>query len=329
MQADKSQQRLKRVLAYGVVALFFLALPAFLSPYGEQVMTRFLIFALFAMSYNIVFGYTGLLSLGHAAFFGTGGYVVGLLKLHYDLDLFWLSAPLGILVATFIAALFGIIALRLSGIYFLLVTLALGQMMFSLAWKVKWLNSPGIQGIVGIPLPNLGIQGFTLNMTGVYYLTLIFLTISGVLLYRLVGSPFGLALVGIREGESRMEALGYNTWLYKYAVFVISAAFAGIAGVLFSYYNSFIDPNHLGLGTSLLPMIMAIMGGLGTFLGPLIGAAAFIFVETYASIVSPLRWPLMLGGLLILTIMFARDGIYVYMLRLLGKVWHGYGSIKS
>jgi len=328
MQADKNQQELIRLLAFGIMALFFVVMPAFLSSYGEQVMTRFLIFALFAMSYNIIFGYTGLLSLGHAIFFGAGGYVVALLKLRYDVDLFWVSAPLGVVIAASIAALFGIIALRLSGIYFLLVTLALGQMMYSLAWKVKWLNSPGVQGIVGIPFPNLGM-GFTLNMTGVYYLALIFLTISAALLYRLVGSPFGLGLIGIREGESRMEALGYNTWLFKYFAFVISGAFAGIAGVLFSYYNSFIEPNHLGISTSLLPMIMAIMGGLGTFMGPLIGAAVFIFVETYASIVSPLRWPLMLGGLLILTIMFARDGIYVYMLWILRKMRYGYGSTKS
>jgi branched-chain amino acid transport system permease protein len=320
---------LTAVLPYLGGALVLGISPSFLSTYGEGLMTRFLIFALFAMSYNVVFGYAGLLSLGHAAFFGAGGYTVAILKLRYGVDLFWISAPLGVVVATLIAALFGIIALRAFGIYFLLVTFALGQMLYSLAWNVKWLSSPGMQGITGIPLPNLAIPGFTLNTTWFYYMVLIFFAISFVLLYRLVRSPYGLALVGIREDESRMKALGYDTWLYKYTAFVISGAFAGIAGVLFTYYNFFVSPNHLGIITSFLPMVMAIMGGLGTFLGPVVGAAVFIFVETFASILSPQRWPLILGGLFVLTIMFAREGIGVYLWRLLTKVSHATGSVKG
>jgi branched-chain amino acid transport system permease protein len=254
---------------------------------------------------------------------------VALLKLHYDVDLFWISAPLGVLLATFTAALFGIIALRASGIYFLLVTFALGQMLYSLAWNVKWLNSKGMQGITGITLPDLAIPGLILDTTWYYYLVLIFFTVSLVMLYRLVCSPYGHALVGIREDEARMEAIGYNTWLYKYTAFVISGAYAGIAGVLFSYYNFFVSPNHLGIGTSFLPMVMAIMGGLGTFFGPVVGAMAFIFVENYASILAPQRWPLILGALFVLTIMFARDGIGVYLWNLLTKVNRRYGSIRN
>ena len=330
MVAPKQQtdrDRLRSAMPY--VALILVIMPFILSTYWEGLMTRFLIFALFAMSYNVVFGYAGLLSLGHAAFFGAGGYTVAILKLHYNVDLFWISAPLGVLVATFTAALFGIIALRASGIYFLLVTFALGQMLYSLAWNVKWLNSKGMQGITGIPLPDLAIPGFTLNTTWFYYMVLIFFLISAVLLYRLVRSPYGLALVGIREDESRMEAVGYNTWLYKYTAFVISGSFAGIAGVLFVYYNFFVSPNHLGIITSFLPMVMAIMGGLGTFLGPVVGAAVFIFVENFASIFSPQRWPLILGGLFVLTILFAREGIGVYLWRLWIGVSHRFGSSKS
>ena len=236
---------------------------------------------------------------------------------------------LGVLVATLIASLFGLIALRASGIYFLLVTFALGQMLYSLAWNVKWLNSKGMQGITGIGLPDLGIPGFMLDPLSYYYMVFFFFVISFLLLYRMVRSPFGLALVGIREGESRMEAVGYNTWLFKYTAFVISGAFAGLAGVLFSYYNFFVSPNHLGIATSFLPMVMAIMGGLGTLLGPVVGATVFIFVENFASILSPQRWPLVLGTLFVLTIMFAREGIGVYLWRLWTKVTHGYGSAKS
>ena len=327
---DRGQDRwISRGAPYILGTLVLLVTPLFLDTYGQGLMTRFLIFALFAMSFNIVFGYAGLMSLGHAAFFGAGGYTVALLKLHYDLNLFWISAPLGILVATLIAALFGVIALRASGIYFLLVTFALGQMLYSLAWNVKWLNSKGMQGITGICLPDLGIPGFTLDTIWFYYLVLIFFLLSCVLLYRLVISPFGLALVGIREGEPRMEAVGYNTWYLKYASFVVSGAFAGLAGVLFAYYNFFVSPNHLGIATSFLPMVMAIMGGLGTFLGPVVGAAVFIFVENFASILSPQRWPLVLGALFVLTIMFAREGIGVYLWRLWTRWGLNYGSVKD
>jgi len=317
------------VVPYVIGILILLIVPLFLSTYWIGLVTRFLIFALFAMSYNIVFGYTGLLSLGHAAFFGTGGYVIALLHLHYNVNLFWISLPLGVLIPTFTAALFGLIALRVSGIYFLLVTFALGEMLYSLAWNVKWLNSRGMQGITGITLPDLAILAFTMDRTWYYYLVLIFFIISFILLNRLVRSPFGIALVGIREDESRMKAVGYNTWLYKYLAFVISGAFAGIAGMLFSYYNYFVSPKHLGISTSFLPMVMAILGGLGTFLGPVIGALVFIFVENFASIFSPQRWPLILGGLFVVIIMFARDGIGVYLWRILKKMERRLGSIKS
>lgn len=314
---------------YVGAALIFVLIPFFLSTYEEGLMTRFLIFALFAMSYNVVFGYAGLLSLGHAAFFGAGGYTVALLKLHYNVELFWISAPLGVLVATITAALFGFIALRASGIYFLLVTFALGQMLYSLTWNVKWFSSPGMQGITGIPLPDLAIPGFALDTTSFYYVVLFFFGISFLLLYRLVRSPYGRALVGIREDESRMEAVGYDTWLYKYTAFVISGAFAGIAGVLFTYYNFFVSPNHLGIMTSFLPMVMAIMGGLGTLLGPVVGAGVFIFVENFSSIYFPARWPLVLGGLFVLTIMFAREGLGVYLWRLWARASHRHERIKS
>ncbi len=324
-----SRRRAVRAILFVMVGIILLINPFFLSAYGQGVMTRFLCFALFAMSYNVVFGYTGLLSLGHAAFFGAGGYVVGVLKLRYDITLFWIGFPLGLLMSTVTAALFGIIALRATGIYFLLVTFALGQMLYSLAWNVKWLCSPGMNGITGIPLPDLGIPGVTLNSISFYYIVLGFFLISALLLYRLVRSPYGLALVGIREGESRMKAIGYNTWLYKWMAFLITGFFAGVAGILFTYYNFFISPKHLGISTSFLPMVMSILGGLGTFLGPVIGAAIYILVETFSSTALPERWPLILGGLFIVTIMFARKGIWEYLLRFWAETSFRDGSTKS
>ena len=314
---------------YVAVGIILIVVPAFLSSYIQGVMTRFLIFALFSVGYNLIFGYLGLPSLGHAAYFGTGGYVVAVLKLHYGTDLFWLGAPLGIVIATITAALLGPIALRVSGLYFLLVTFALGQLLFSIAWNVKWLNSPGMQGIAGLSFPTFASDGWALNSTSYYYLVLLITVVCILLLRKIVNSPFGCALVGIREGEGRMRALGYNVWLYKYIAFVLSGAFSGVSGVLFAYYNYMIDPNHLGVGTSFLPMCMAIIGGMGTLLGPVLGSAIIIFVELVASIMTPDRWPLILGGIFVLAIMFAREGIGAYLWTLGKKAGWFCGSTEA
>lgn len=326
---EPGQSKWIQLSLYFAVAAILVILPLFLSSYTQGVMTRFLVFALFSAGYNLVFGYLGLPSLGHAAYFGAGGYAIAVLKLHYGTDLFWVGAPLGILTATLIAALFGLIALRVSGLYFLLVTFALGQLLFSVAWNVKWLNSPGMQGIAGLAFPSFGIAGLTLNSTSFYYLVLLITALCIFSLHKIVSSPFGHALVGIREGEGRMRALGYNTWLYKYIAFIISGAFSGVAGVLFAYYNYMIDPNHLGVGTSFLPMCMAIIGGMETLLGPVFGAAVIICVELVASIMTPDRWPLILGGIFVLAIMFAREGIGVYLVKLGKRAGWLYGSIKG
>jgi branched-chain amino acid transport system permease protein len=318
--------RILKVCPYLSMAVFLIIVPILFSTYIQTVATRFLIFGLFAMGYNLAFGYTGLLSLGHAAFFGAGGYTIAVLNLRYSSDLFWIGAPLGILIATLIAVVFGFVALRVSGIYFLLVTFALGQLLFSVAWNVKWLNSPGMQGISGLSLPSLSLSGINLSTTSFYYLVLLISAISFFLLYRVVNSPFGRALVGIREGEARMQSLGYNTWLYKYLAFVVSGIFSGVAGVLFGYYNYLISPTHLGVGTSFLPMVMTIIGGIGTLLGPVIGAALIVFVEHFASILIPARWPLVLGGMFVLAIMFTREGIGVYLWKLWNKMSNRYGS---
>ena len=322
--AQEADSELKQWNWFGFAPFFsaiilLVILPIFVSSYIHGVMTRFLIFALFSAGYNLVFGYLGLPSLGHAAYFGAGGYVIAVLKLHYDFDLFWICFPLGILVASLIAALFGVMALRVSGLYFLLVTFALGQLLFSVAWNVKWLNSPGMQGIAGLSFPTFGLNQWVLNSISFYYVVLLISIICILLLRKIVNSPFGHALVGIREGEDRMRALGYNTWLYKYIAFVISGAFSGAAGVLFAYYNYMIDPNHLGVGTSFLPMCMAIIGGMGTLLGPVLGSAIIISVELIASILTPDRWPLILGGIFVISIMFAREGVGGYLAALLKK----------
>jgi branched-chain amino acid transport system permease protein len=304
-------------------------LPAVLPSYVQSIWTKFLIFAIFATSFDLIYGHAGLLSLGHAAFFGAGGYAVGVLMLHSGINSFWIGAPVGILVAALMAAIFGIISLRVSGMYFLLVTFAMAQLLYSVAWNWLWLNSPGMQGIAGIPLPDLGIPSFTWNTIYFYYLVLIIFAICFYLVYRIMNSPFGYALRGIRESELRMQSLGYNTWLYKFIIFVITGAFAGVAGVLFAYFNRLISPVYLGVGTSFLPMCMVIIGGSGTLIGPVIGAMVIIFVEYFSSLFTPERWPLILGGAFVLVIMYARGGITTYLSPFWKQMGYRYGSVKS
>jgi branched-chain amino acid transport system permease protein len=283
------------------------------------MLTKIFIFAIFAMSLDLIWGYTGLFSLGHAAFFGVGGYTSGILILRYGVESFWLTAPLGILMAAIFAAIFGIVALRVSGLYFLMVTFALGQLLFSVAWQ--WFHmTGGAFGLKGIPPPNIGIQGFKWDTTSWYYFVFLFLIACYFLLYRVLNSPFGHALQGIREGEPRMRALGYNTWLYKYVAFIIAGLFAGVAGVLFAHWNMLISPRHLGIVTSSLGLFFVIIGGAGTLFGPVIGAAVVILLEFYSSIYTPARWPLILGALFIVTVMFLPGGIAPFLINLWKKV---------
>lgn len=324
------QGQLIRFAPYIIGGVILVILPAVMPSYIQGMFTKFIIFALFATTYDLAYGHTGLFSLGHAVFFGAGGYAVALLMFHYGIDSFWIGAPLAIVVAAVVAAIFGLIALRTSGLYFLLVTFALGQLAFSVAWNVDWLNQPGIQGLVkGLSRPDLGIPWFSWSIISFYYFVLIIFLVCFFLVYRIINSPFGHALRGIRESEPRMLSLGYNTWLYKYMALIITGAFAGVAGMLFVYHNNIIYPAHLAVGVSFLPMVMVILGGSGTLAGPIIGALVVVFVEYFASLLTPERWPLILGAIFVIAVMYARGGISIHLSRLWKRVSYRYGSIKS
>lgn len=302
-----------------IILFLLLILPALAPTHVQGIMVKFLIYAIFAISYDFVFGYAGLLSLGHAAFFGTGGYVAAVLSLHWENNLFWLGMPLGVILAAIIAAVFGLIALRVSGTYFLLLTFALAQLLYSVSWNVRWLNSSGMQGIANISLPGLGFA-FEWNNLRFFYFALVIFGICLYLLKRITDSPFGHALVGIREGDIRMRVLGYNVWFFKYLAYIISGTFAGVAGVLFAYFNRFISPAQFSIGTSFLPMVMAIIGGRGTLYGAVIGAAIVVFVEYFASLFTPERWPLILGAIFVVSIMYFREGVGVFLVKNWKKV---------
>ena len=317
---QSSPQQLVRFAPLIVTGILLVILPLILPGYMQSLMTRMLIFAIFAMSLDLIFGYTGLISLGHAAYFGVSAYTVGLLMVRYDVELFWLGAPAAILASAFVAGVFGIIALRVTGLYFILVTFALGQLLFSVTFSVGWLTTAGTEGVTGIGRPDLGFLDVAWNNQSYFYLVAVVFAICGFILYRIVNSPFGAALQGIRENEPRMRALGYNTWLYQYLAFVIAGAFAGVAGVFFAYHNGIIAPANVGFLMSGLVMFMVIIGGVATLYGAVFGAVGITLLQFYAADYTPERWPLILGGVFIVSVMFARQGFGVYLYKLWKRV---------
>lgn len=203
----------------GIIGCLILSsLPFILSSYGLSLIIQILIFGLLAMSLNILIGYAGLVPFNHATYFGVSAYTVGIL-LTKGFSNFWISLIVGISIATFLAMLLGLLVLRSSGPYFLMVTLALGQMIFALAWKWRSLTG-GDDGLPGISRPEIGIPISMWNERNFYFLVLTFFIISFILIWKLINSHLGKSIIGVRESESRMEALGYNTWLIKYLAYI-------------------------------------------------------------------------------------------------------------
>jgi branched-chain amino acid transport system permease protein len=300
-------------------------LPLFISDYIQSMVVKILIFSIFALSLNLLWGYTGLTSLGHAAYFGIAGYTVGILTVVVGVHSFWLTALAGIFIATIAAAIFAFPALRMANTpikaYFLLVTLAMGELLASIAEKWRAVTG-GDNGLTGIPLPDLNL-GFTMNEDKFYYVVFIIFALCVFLIYRIVKSPFGEALQGVRDNELRMRALGYNTWFYKYISFIIGGAFAGVGGVLFSHFAGIMAPMHVGIMTSTLVLLMVVIGSSSIIYGPILGAAVVLILEHVSSIYAPDRWPLILGAVFVISVMFLRGGISVHLLKLWRKVTYG------
>ncbi len=313
---------------YLICLLAFMVLPPFLPRYLQSMATKIVIFSIFALSLNLIWGYSGLISLGHATYFGVGAYMSTILIVRMGIGNFWLAGLIAVVVSGLLAAIYGIIALRVVGLYFLLVTLALGQLVFcvSTVWRSV---TGGDNGIIGTPFPDLGIPGMTVNSVIYYYLVFIIAVICFFLLYRLVNSPFGYALQGIRDDEKKMRTLGYNTWLYKYVAFVIAGIFAAVGGVLFSYFLVVVGPPQLSITTSTMAILMVIIGSTRVFWGPVAGALVVILLEYVASVYIPERWPLILGAIFVIAVMFLREGIGVSITKLWMRLGDHRGSVTS
>lgn len=315
---------LSRFTLYVLCAVLFILAPFIVPTYLVSMLTKVLIFAIFALSLNLLWGYTGLISLGHAAYFGVGGYLSTVFILHFGIQNFWISFLCGIVASGLLAGVFGVIALRLSGLYFLMVTLALGQLVFYTTYAWRSITG-GSNGIFGISYPDLGFEWFTWNQISFYFFVLLFMSICFYLMYKIVNSPFGQSLRGIRENKRRMRSLGYNVWLHSYITFIIAGMFASVAGVLFSFFQGGMAPDHVSVAASAEALLIILIGGTRVFWGPIVGSVIVILMEYFASLYTPARWPMILGVIFIISVLFLRGGVGLYF----NKLWQRRLTIKG
>jgi branched-chain amino acid transport system permease protein len=267
--------------------------------------TRVLVFALAASSLNLILGFGGMVSFGHAAFLGIGAYSVAIL-MQNGIASAWIAWPLAILLTALVSLLIGWISLRTQGVYFIMITLAFAQMLYYLIISLKVYG-----GDYGLSLAARSSVGWGLDLSNdvhLYYLSLGALAMAMVLMVRLLNARFGHALQAIRENEVRMTALGFAVFRYKLAAFTLAGAVAGLAGVLFANLNGFVSPAMMQWSQSGMLMMMVILGGVGHLYGGVIGAIAFLLLEEFLSHYT-MHWQLGLGAVLLAVVLFAPNGI--------------------
>ncbi|MBV9079228.1 MAG: branched-chain amino acid ABC transporter permease [Methylobacteriaceae bacterium] len=320
--------RTRTMLALVMLAAALLALPFVATALGDSsiitLATRIVILAIAAASLNLALGYGGLVSFGHAAYYGLGGYVVGILYASLREPMFGVlpatdqllvTLPLAVIVGGVAALILGAMSLRTSGVQFIMITLAFAQMLFFLFVSLK-----AYGGDDGLSIRRRNALPFlnTRDETTFYFVCLTVAALYFALLRRVVGSRFGLVLGGIRQSERRMEALGIRTYRYKLVAFVISGMGCALAGALMANYARFVSPDMLHWTQSGEFMIMVILGGVGTWLGPAVGAAILILLETVLAAWTE-HWQVVLGPLLVLIVLFGRSAVERVAARIAGR----------
>jgi branched-chain amino acid transport system permease protein len=304
-----------RWAAFGLLAAL---LPVVAGEYYINLASQIVIFAVFAASINLLLGYGGLPTLGHAAYLGVAAYVSALmhLKLGYD---HWMAAPIALLATTLMGCVFGLIALRAAGLGFLMLTLALSQVLWGTAYR--WVSmTDGDNGLRGLARPTP--FGLDLNQAmPFYYFALVIGAFSIWMMARFVNSAFGATLRGARDQPRRMSALGYDVWLIRWITFVYASFWGAVSGLLFVYYHKYIHPVSLSLANSAEGLLAVIAGGSGTLAGPLVGAAIVLLLKNWASAYIE-RWNMLLGFVFVFIVVFMPEGVVPGVKRL----WKRYVS---
>jgi len=309
--------RTARWAAIAVAILLLVTLPLWVAgTYYVNIASQILLFAVLALALNILVGYGGLVSLGHAGLFAIAGYTAALMMEsghgHLVADL------AAIVVVVFAAAVFAVLALRATGIGFLMITLALGQIVWGVAYRWAGLTH-GDNGVNVAGRPSL----FGMSLAGAtpfYYATLVVFLVAVAAMTLFVRSPFGASLRGTRDQARRMNALGYNVWLIRFVAFLFSGFWTGVAGLLFIYYNEFISPQVAALQSSAEALLMVISGGAATLLGPIVGAAIVVIMKNVVSAYVE-RWNMALGFIFVFIITFMPEGLVPGTVRLWKLAW--------
>lgn len=292
-----------RLLAFAAVVAALALFPLGAGPYPVKLLQEILIWGIFAMSLDLLMGYAGMVSFGHSAFFGVGGYVAALALARSPGLVAALVLPAA--AAGLAALVIGFFSIRVGGVYFIMLTLAFSQMFHAYTFQVSWLGAE--DGLVGIPRP--AVPGLALaSLYGFHAYLLVLVALTALVLWRVVHSPFGHVLRGIHENEARMRAVGYAVDRYKLVAFVIAGVVAGVAGSLYTQFNGSITPDAFFWKTSGEALLMVIIGGTGTLGGAMLGAAAFILLQSLVSTYTE-RWMLILGATFILFVLFVPGGL--------------------
>jgi len=305
-----------RTILIALLCAALILLPLYTGFTGNVFMltlfTRIIIFALAATSLNLILGYGGMMSFGHAAYLGIGGYAVGILA-HEGITSGLVQFPVAVLASALFALVVGSLSLRTRGVYFIMITLAFGQMIYYVAAGLDRYGSD--DGLTIYRRSQFGGLIDLSNRTQFYYVCLAVLFACLYLVWRIVNSRFGLVIQGIRSNERRMQAIGFPVYRYRLACFVIAGAMCGLAGALLANHTEFISPSIMYWTRSGDLMVMVILGGIGSLFGPLIGTIAFLALEEVLSGITE-YWQIIIGPLLLLVVLFGRGGIDGWLGRL-------------
>ena len=303
----KQSSSRNRNVAAAVLLLFAIVSWSQADLFGHELLAQIAILAIFAMSLDLIAGYTGLVSLGHAAFYGVGAYATAGLASVAGWPM-WAVVPSAMLLSALLAAVVGLFAVRLIGVFFIMITLAIGELVHAFAFRSRTFG--GDDGLGGVPRSNLDAIGVNLLDPAHFSLfTVIIAVLVYLVLARVVDSPFGQVLTGIHQNELRMRALGCPIRRYKLIAFVLSALFAGLAGSLTAQHNNFVSPELLTWTTSGEALIVVIIGGIGSLVGPAAGASVFVMLSHQLSSLTD-YWMFFMGLFFVTVVLFAGDGRY-------------------